>query len=321
MEKSTIAGDLSPSSELGLLIIEHEQRLLRTQTRANSTELELLLHERFEEIGKSGRHFDRQQIIEALALDPVIDSGDKSPHPGLADPRLLQLSESWVLLRYRLVTDPSTRRCSLWVKESNRWQLYFHQGTTSPGFPALAAAAAAPAASSHGAYLRPLHPSDAPALLEAFDSAPDMLRQGEVTTLEQARSYVQLLLADSPEQLPLALCIEGQLVGLVCARVDRRNRNAWVWYWLHAAFRGRGLTVRAVRALAALLFERQGIQRLELGLRANNPASKKVAEAAGFLREGVERGKFLIDGERIDVLTYSRLVNDPVPEGETLRVI
>ncbi len=45
----------------------------------------------------------------------------------------------------------------------------------------------------------------------------------------------------------------------------------------------------------------------------NNPASAGVAAAAGFVREGVERGKFLIDGERIDVVTYGRLRSDPWP--------
>ena len=37
------------------------------------------------------------------------------------------------------------------------------------------------------------------------------------------------------------------------------------------------------------LFGELGLYRLELGLRANNPGSKRVAESNGFLREGVER--------------------------------
>ncbi|MGO1408991.1 MAG: GNAT family N-acetyltransferase [Brachybacterium sp.] len=56
-----------------------------------------------------------------------------------------------------------------------------------------------------------------------------------------------------------------------------------------------------------------GLERLELGHRANNPASGAVARAAGFVHEGTERGKFLVDGERLDVLTYGRLVTDPAP--------
>ena len=37
------------------------------------------------------------------------------------------------------------------------------------------------------------------------------------------------------------------------------------------------------------------LHRLELGYRANNPGSAAVARAAGFVREGLEREKFLVD--------------------------
>ena len=50
----------------------------------------------------------------------------------------------------------------------------------------------------------------------------------------------------------------------------------------------------------------------------NNPASGGVAHAASFVLEGREREKFLIDGERIDVLTYGRLRSDPVHAGARL---
>ena len=56
-----------------------------------------------------------------------------------------------------------------------------------------------------------------------------------------------------------------------------------------------------------------GLYRLELGHRTENVASGLVAERAGFLPEGLERGKFLLDGERKDVRTMARLVDDPWP--------
>ena len=56
-----------------------------------------------------------------------------------------------------------------------------------------------------------------------------------------------------------------------------------------------------------------GIDRLELGHRTENHSSGAVARAAGFVHEGTEREKFLIDGVRRDVLTYGRLRSDPAP--------
>jgi hypothetical protein len=57
-----------------------------------------------------------------------------------------------------------------------------------------------------------------------------------------------------------------------------------------------------------------GLGRLELGHRANNPASGGVARRAGFTPEGTQRGYFLIDGIRHDVHLWGRLADDP-PSG------
>ena len=165
--------------------------------------------------------------------------------------------------------------------------------------------------------LRPVREADAPALLEAYSSAPDMARQGTVTTLEQASEQVAWLL--STERRATAIVDENDtLVGLVALSIDEQNRNGWFFYWLHAAHRGQGLAARAAtavadRALSPAAAGGWGLGRLELGHRANNPASGAVARAAGFVHEGTERGKFLVGGERLDVLTYGRLADDPRP--------
>lgn len=57
-------------------------------------------------------------------------------------------------------------------------------------------------------------------------------------------------------------------------------------YGILPEFRGRGLTVRALRLFAAWAFGAGGQTRLELGADAENTASLVVAERAGFRREG-----------------------------------
>lgn len=179
--------------------------------------------------------------------------------------------------------------------------------------------ASSPVASSpvEGFHLRPLHRGDAPAVLAAYRSAPDMARQGTVTTLEQAGDQVEWLLEEERRAVAIADGSDA-LVGLVALSIDHENRAAWFFYWLHAAHRGQGLMAQAAAAVAerALTPSAEGgwgLERLELGHRANNPASGAVARAAGFVHEGTERGKFLIDGERVDELTHGRLVTDPAP--------
>lgn len=117
----------------------------------------------------------------------------------------------------------------------------------------------------------------------------------------------------SENPFAFALDADGSLVGVVALNVDHENRLGWFWYWTHRSHRHRGLTKRAAATVANWALRGGGIERLELGHRANNPASGAVARAAGFVQEGVEREKFLIDGERVDVLTYGRLRTDPRP--------
>ena len=73
---------------------------------------------------------------------------------------------------------------------------------------------------------------------------------------------------------------------------------------LHAA----GATV----ALSDWLFA-QGLHRLELAHRLNNPASQRVAERSGFIREGIMREELEYDGVRYDTALMSRLPSDPAP--------
>lgn len=176
-------------------------------------------------------------------------------------------------------------------------------------------------AATPSTVLRRLRPSDAPAVHAAFASADDMARQGDVTTLEEAERYVAHLLAEDSPHEPWAIAEGEELIGLVAVTVDEENRAGWFWYWMTHRARGRGLTARAAATVAEWALSERGLERLELGHRVNNPAPGAVARAAGFVKEGTERGKFLIDGQRIDVDTYGRLRADPSPAFDALPLL
>lgn len=160
--------------------------------------------------------------------------------------------------------------------------------------------------------LRPLRTDDAADVLAAFGSDPGMARQGTVTTVREAEAYVAALVEGDDHAF--AITDDDRLVGLVGVTRDIPNRVGWFWYWMNASHRGRGWASRAATAVANWALASGGCDRLELGHRADNPLSGNVAGAAGFVHEGRERGKFLIDGARVDVLTYGRLGTDPWPQ-------
>lgn len=166
------------------------------------------------------------------------------------------------------------------------------------------------------ARLRPLRSADAAAVLAAFRSDPvGMARQGEVTDEASAEEYVrQLLDAPTVDAAAVMDSATDTLVGLVTVARDETNRAGWFAYWLHADWRGDAIMACAAATVADAELAEGGLERLELGHRANNPASGAVARAAGFRHEGTQRGHFLIDGRRHDVHLYGRLVSDPSPE-------
>lgn len=175
-------------------------------------------------------------------------------------------------------------------------------------------------------HLRRLKPNDAADVLAGFAADPEMERQGEVKDLDSAGKYIGLLTNAEEGNCGFAFDVDGRCAGVVGINGATAHRLGWFFYWMHPDFRGRGLTSRAAATVANWALGSSGeheggdFDRLELGHRVNNPASGAVAVAAGFIHEGTEREKFLINGERVDVFTYGRLANDPTPSTPPLRL-
>lgn len=173
-------------------------------------------------------------------------------------------------------------------------------------------------------HLRPWLPSDAPALLDAVSGAPDLAPQfgGALpATPDEAAAHIERSLLFHERAKNWAVEVDGVAVGNVgLSAIECTHDTAWAYYWLAPAARGRGLAARGLAALAAWAFD-DGLFRLELGHRVNNPASCAVARAAGFAAEGIERAKLRYGAERFDVETHARLVTDPSPTVEPLPLL
>jgi RimJ/RimL family protein N-acetyltransferase len=105
----------------------------------------------------------------------------------------------------------------------------------------------------------------------------------------------------------------GRLVGGIGLRWnDRVNQVGEVGYWARAGARGRGVTTRALRLVTEWALRDAGCERLVLRADTRNIPSQRVAERAGFVREGVERASRFSprQGRRVDFVVYSRLPSD-----------
>jgi RimJ/RimL family protein N-acetyltransferase len=71
--------------------------------------------------------------------------------------------------------------------------------------------------------------------------------------------------------------------------------------------RGQGIASAAVKILSEWAFDRLGLERLQLSIRPDNVASRRVAEKAGYRYEGTLRSTKVIRGRRVDAALYSLL--------------
>ncbi|WAP52189.1 nuclear transport factor 2 family protein [Arthrobacter sp. ATA002] len=104
-----------------------ELELLESSTRSKPARMEELLHPAFVEIGRSGRHWTRAEVIEALAVEPMRAA------PEADEWDFVELAEHLVLVTYRIRSGVRrSRHASVWDTSAAAARLRYHQGTVIP---------------------------------------------------------------------------------------------------------------------------------------------------------------------------------------------
>lgn len=109
--------------------LEHlEVKLLQPATRSSLEELDMLLADDFMEFGQSGRVIYKR--------DCMVPGGIGGPQMTLHSFELRSLAIDTALVTYRVVKhlesgQSHSLRSSIWKYRDGRWQMYFHQGTST----------------------------------------------------------------------------------------------------------------------------------------------------------------------------------------------
>ena len=125
-------------------------------------------------------------------------------------------------------------------------------------------------------------------------------------TIADAVAWVRTAIEPGPSIL-LAIDLEGEAIGGagVIASEGNSFHTGQFGYWLGQPHWGKGIATRCARALRDHAFAGGRFKRLEAPVFAWNPASMKVLEKVGFIREGVLRRSVLKDGQLIDSVMYA----------------
>jgi RimJ/RimL family protein N-acetyltransferase len=125
-------------------------------------------------------------------------------------------------------------------------------------------------------------------------------------TKSDGQAYIKLARSMDPETF-FAIDVEGEAVGGVgfVMQPDVERMSAEVGYWLGEAFWGRGIVTDALRGVTHYAIERHRFTRLFAVPFANNTASCRVLEKAGYVLEARLRRSAIKDGVVIDQLQYA----------------
>ncbi len=143
----------------------------------------------------------------------------------------------------------------------------------------------------------------------------DHLRQylpavAAIDSVEKARSHLSQVAgrAARAEVLDWHLFADGVLCGAIrLNRIELENRKTSIAYLLDADYQGRGIASLAVRAFLGYCFGELGMNRVDLTCATDNTRSIKVAERAGFVREGCLRQAEWLGGSFVDHYVFGQL--------------
>lgn len=122
--------------------------------------------------------------------------------------------------------------------------------------------------------------------------------------------------------LPWVITWDDQIIGQVTVGGISYGslRSAHIGYWIDEQFAGRGLVPMAVALASDYCFFGLGLHRLEINLRPENNASRRVVEKLGYRYEGLRQRYLHIDGDWRDHYAYA-LTCEEVPGGVLNRLL
>ena len=136
--------------------------------------------------------------------------------------------------------------------------------------------------------------------IQRWTSEPPSLTAAEVRV-------AIVTLGNQPDSVGYVICDTGtgRRLGNIALRCH--GTAGEVSYWVAASARGRGVATRALRLLSDWAFAVLDVREIRLWTHADNLASQRVAEAAGYRRTPADDRRRTIKGEVWDTVGYRRV--------------
>lgn len=128
-------------------------------------------------------------------------------------------------------------------------------------------------------------------------------------TLNDAITFIRKTRESDPPVI-FAIATDSEAIGSIGIRlgVDVERISAEIGYWIGEPFWGKGIATEALRAVTNYAIEEYGLSRVFAVPFAQNPASFRVLEKAGFVLEGRMHKSSVKNGVIVDQLLYALTV-------------
>ena len=174
-----------------------------------------------------------------------------------------------------------------------------------------------PELSSPRLRLREVRANDAPALF-AIHSHPQVMRYWSYpawTELAQAEQKIADIQRQRREEDILIWAIADATSDLLIGSsavfyLNLEQGRAEIGYSLHPDWQGRGLASEALQLVLGYAFDNLGLRRIEADIDPRNLPSCRLVERLGFVREGLLRERWHVNGEICDSAIYGLLRQD-----------
>ena len=162
--------------------------------------------------------------------------------------------------------------------------------------------------------IRPWRPGDAPVIVEALNDpgVTDNLRDGLPKPYTEADALKYIIASQEEGAYAFAITEDGAAVGSIqlSRQGNIHSRTAELGYYVVRRRWGAGICTEAVRQICRFAFENTDVLRIFAEPFAENAASCRVLEKAGFQLEGVLRRNAVKNGQVRDMRLYSLVRED-----------
>lgn len=158
--------------------------------------------------------------------------------------------------------------------------------------------------------LRSFTPEDAPSLFRAVDESRTHLRPwlrwvDATTKQEHIQQFIQRTQQQLQDQraLELGIVLNREIIGGIGMHEwDHMLKKAQVGYWIRKEHEGKGIVTRCLERLIDFLFEKPGLNKIEIHFMPSNKRSAALAQKLGLKVEGVIRQSYFMNGRLEDLV-------------------